>query len=344
MSEYPKIKILSIDGGGIKGIIPCMILQKIEERTKKPISALFDVIAGTSTGGILTLGLTVPNQDGKPQYSASDILDLYKDKGSQIFPTTPFEDIKAIFRPKFDVRGLERLLESYFGNNQLNDVLTNVFITTYDIHARKPFYFSSRLAKKYPKENFLLKDIGRSTSAAPTYFKPHHINELDAVNGMVDGGVFANNPAVLAFTEAKEIFLEKFSPIKGIDGLEGHDPHVRPNPNDLPFFMLSLGTGNHTKPLNYEQAQKWGELKWVVPLIDILMQGVSETVAYQMEYIMPPINRLQKRYHRINPTIPDDATDMSDVTPQNIERLIKAAERCINKNEDLIEKICKIIE
>ncbi|MCB0502994.1 MAG: patatin-like phospholipase family protein [Bacteroidetes bacterium] len=341
MSFQPQIKILSIDGGGIKGIIPCMILQKIEELTGKPISALFDLIAGTSTGGILALGLTASNENGEALYSAEQLLALYKDKGSKIFPTHRMQNIKAVIKPKYTVNGLEKLLNEYFADRQLSNVLTDVLITSYDIAERKPFYFISRLAKTHPNENFLVKDIARCTSAAPTYFKPNHIEELSSMNGMIDGGVFANNPSVLAYTEAKELYALR--QIEQEEEMEVYNPIATPNADDLPFFMLSLGTGNHTRPITYKETQNWGQLKWIQPLIDILMQGVSASVHYEMEYIMPPFDMNQKRYIRINPEIPDSATNMSDVTPENIERLLECAKRCIDKHERMLADICQLL-
>lgn len=80
------IKILSIDGGGIRGIIPALILAEIEQRTGKPICQMFDLIAGTSTGGILALGLTRPDDTGQPAYRAEDLVRLYKTEGPVIFP------------------------------------------------------------------------------------------------------------------------------------------------------------------------------------------------------------------------------------------------------------------
>ena len=90
------IRVLSIDGGGIRGIIPALMLGEIERRTNKPIAELFDLIAGTSTGGILALGLTVPGPDGKPKYCADELVQLYKEEGPRIFHRPTWHRIRSV--------------------------------------------------------------------------------------------------------------------------------------------------------------------------------------------------------------------------------------------------------
>ncbi|MDF5726452.1 MAG: patatin-like phospholipase family protein, partial [Rhizonema sp. PD38] len=140
----PKYKILAIDGGGIRGIIPAMILAEIEKRTLKPISSLFDLIAGTSTGGILALGLTKPGLidalDGSllPEYSAENLLQIYIEYGAEIFYEPFFEKIlgqlEDIFiQPKYSSEGREEIIRQYFGYAPLDKNLKEVFVTSYDI-------------------------------------------------------------------------------------------------------------------------------------------------------------------------------------------------------------------
>src|SRR2546421_11063200 len=104
------IKILSIDGGGIRGIIPATVLAEIEKRTKKPIAKLFDLIAGTSTGGIIALALTKPNYEGKPEYQAQDVVDLYELKGQNIFHQSMWHRLNTfnnLIEEKYQVEGLQ---------------------------------------------------------------------------------------------------------------------------------------------------------------------------------------------------------------------------------------------
>src|SRR5437879_994464 len=114
-------KVLSVDGGGIRGIIPALLLAAIEAQTKRPICELFDLIAGTSTGGIIALGLTKPGEGGKPEKSASDVVKLYEEEGAEIFPQTFFTGlhIGALRGPKYPAAGIDATLEKYFGDIRL---------------------------------------------------------------------------------------------------------------------------------------------------------------------------------------------------------------------------------
>src|SRR5713226_7216193 len=133
------IKILSIDGGGIRGIIPSIILSEIEKRTNKPVAKLFDLISGTSTGGIIALGLTKPNHEGKPAYTAQDLVVLYERKGHNIFHQSLWHRVNTfnnLTEEKYQITGLNRILDLYFKNTYLKDAITDVLITSYEIERR----------------------------------------------------------------------------------------------------------------------------------------------------------------------------------------------------------------
>ena len=227
------IKILSIDGGGIRGIIPAMILKVIETATERPISDLFDLIAGTSTGGILALGLTKPNAQGKPAYSAEKMIGLYEEKGPIIFNRSIWKKIHFLgnlTNEKYPAGPIEKILEDYFGEVLLSDSLKPVVIPSYEIESRTPYFFKTSKAKENPQDNFRMRQVARATSAAPTYFAPCRLDipGQDGYYALIDGGVFANNPTMCAFAEAK-----KFS-----------------SPED-DFLVVSLGTGELTRAISY---------------------------------------------------------------------------------------------
>jgi patatin-like phospholipase/acyl hydrolase len=354
-----KLKILTLDGGGIRGIIPCAILAEIERRTGRPVSEMFDLIAGTSTGGIIACGMNVPHPDqpGKPKYSAAAFGELYEKNGAQIFKKRGgmFSGMSKLFEESFGHEGLEELLLAYFGDIELRQTRTELLITSYDIERRKPFYFLSRMAKNNPgSENFRLRDIARSTSAAPTYFEPNSLPWTENnMLALVDGGVFANNPSMLAYAEAVELLRAReqanadstastgMQDSATAGDLEAFSAPVSSGDSDI--FMLSIGTGRVAKPYRYEDAKSWGMTQWLRPIIDILMQGVSETVDYQMQYVLPPAPDGAKHYVRINPDIPEAHAEMSDVSEENIRGLQAIAQKAIDDNNDLIEEVCRII-
>src|SRR5436305_3588560 len=165
--------ILSIDGGGIRGIIPALVLAHIEQQTGAAIADLFDVVAGTSTGGILALGLTCPGPDGRPRYSAQDLAAVYEDEGSKIFPHEFLGIVRQLFRPKYPSRGRREVLSGKLGDARLKDALAEVIVTAYDIQVRRPVFFRKALAVSEPaSRDFPIWEVAMATSAAPTYFEP----------------------------------------------------------------------------------------------------------------------------------------------------------------------------
>lgn len=319
------IKILSIDGGGIRGIIPAMILSEIETRTKKPICQLFDLIAGTSTGGIIALGLTKPNKDGKPAHQAQDFVRLYEMDGPKIFYQPLYRKINnlgSLLDEKYSAKNLEDVLDYYFKNAYLTDALTNVLVTGYEIERRSAFFFKSHKAKTDPRRNFLMKHIARATSAAPTYFEPEKIptEDLEEYFALIDGGVFAGNPAMCAYVEALSMF-----------------------PKEKDFLMVSLGTGNLTDPIFYKDAKNWGLARWARPIFDVVLSGVSDTVEYQLKMLLPS-EGTGRRYFRLQVRLDDASDKLDNVTPLNLRALKLYADNLIKSESEAIDQLCQLLK
>jgi uncharacterized protein len=311
-----QLRILSIDGGGIRGIIPAKVLARIEELTGKPIAELFDVVAGTSTGGILALGLTCPGPGGSPLHPATDLVDLYVKKGAAIFTRSLFTEEEKFLEPKYKETALEQVLAQYLGDTRLKDAVTRVTVTAYETERRKPFFFRSvRAAAKPAEYDYYMRDVARATSAAPTYFAPHKVAAIASPDyySLVDGGVFANNPGMCAYVDAlAEI---------------GARPDV---------VMVSLGTGSLTRPLQYDTIERWGELQWIQPIIDVLMDGVSNATDYQLEQILGEAN-----YYRLQTSLDIAKDEMDDTSGENLRNLVLQAEDMITRSADTISNICE---
>ena len=315
------MKVLSIDGGGIRGIIPAMILTEIEKRTGKPIAELFDLIAGTSTGGILALGLTKPDPSGtKPQYTAEDGIKLYETEGSRIFSRSIWHKIHSVWsveEEKYPSDGIESVLNEYFGDARLKDARTEVLITSYEIERRIPFFFRSTRARdpQKPGYDFPMWQVARATSAAPTYFEPIKIETDDRSDyyALIDGGVFANNPAMCAFAEAKIMYRDADE-----------------------FLIVSLGTGELTRPLPYDEAKGWGLRQWAQPIIGVIFDGVSDTVDYQLEQLLPAT-----RYFRFQTRLNEGNDDLDDASRTNIRALKLQAEDIIRKKSQDLDNLCR---
>ena len=315
-------KILSIDGGGIRGIIPATILADIERRTGKPIAELFDLIAGTSSGGIIALGLTKPKSGDQPQYSAQDIVGLFEEDGPKIFYQSLWRKINnlgSLLDEKYPSANIERVLSRYFDSKYLAEAVTPLLISSYEIERRNPLFFKSAKAAKDKKRNFLMKDVARATSAAPTYFEPEKIptEDLSEYYALIDGGVIANNPAMCAFVEAKTMW-----------------------PDEKDFLLVSLGTGDATEPIYYQQAIDWGMANWARPILGVVFDGVNDTVDYQLQQLLPP-DEESPRYYRFQVRLDKASDALDNVQPLNIRALKLYAENLLRDQLDVIDNLCQ---
>lgn len=300
------IKILSIDGGGIRGIIPATILVELEKMTKKPIRESFDLIAGTSTGGILA-SILCSNKN----YTAKDAVNMYLKRGQDIFSRNICEKIfsfTTLSQTKYSYSGLESVLKEHFGKETIDQVNGKLLITSFDINNMEPYFFKSW---KQDCVGLPLKMVCRATSAAPTYFEPLHSYIQGKERTLIDGGIFMNNPAMSAYTEAIRIF-----------------------DNDVEFFILSLGTGHLNRSIEYSKAKNWGKLEWILPLLDCMFDGASDAVDYQMKML------LGNNYIRLQTSELDGNTqEMDDASEENIKRLKSVADRMVKSNKTLLEEI-----
>ncbi len=336
-----KSRVLSIDGGGIRGIIPAMILAEIENRMGKPICELFNLIAGTSTGGILTCGLTKPHPDqpGQPHYSAEKLVDMYREEGEKIFHESQLGrhlSVDKLLRPKFASKGRDQVLTEYLAATPLKEALTEIFITSYDIELRAPVFFVNNSKKEQTRSKvyrkvcngFTMKQASMATSAAPTYFEPYKLDTGHLTdNGhyaLVDGGVFANNPASLAL-------METFIDYKR----EGHGIRMED------VLLVSLGTGSLIRKFPYTEAKNWGAVKWILPIISITLDGTSESVAVQLEQLMPKAQDIPSQYYRFQAFLNTANDDMDDASPANIANLEALAKQIIAETDQELDELCQ---
>ena len=305
--------VLSIDGGGIRGIIPALVLDYLEQQSGKPISDLFDLSVGTSSGGIIALGLAQANEAGRPQYTAHDLADFFEKSGSKIFRRTVWRDIRSaggVLDERYSARPLEAALRKYYGNSRLGDTLGSSMVTSYDIVDRRTLFLKSW----HPDhETVLCRDAARATSAAPTYFEPALIDVQGSDRALIDGGVFVNSPVVSAYAEALKLF-----------------------PNE-PLAVVSLGTGELVRPIPYESAKDWGQAGWVMPLIDCMFDGATKVANHQMRMF------LGEHYFRLQVTLDEANDDMDDATGVNIRNLQRIASRMILENRSTLDRFLEIV-
>jgi uncharacterized protein len=310
-------RVLAIDGGGVKGLVPASILAELERRTGRPISQQFDLIAGTSTGAILALGLTRPSNDNArlPAFSAADLVGLYHQYSDRIFPGSfaPVRALRRIFRPKFSPDNVEAVFASYFEDVRLMEALTNVAIPAYDIVENRRIWFLSYASTQ---SDLLMRDIVRGATAAPTYFAPSRfaVSRQVAHQGtvaLVDGALFANNPSQDAYMFGKRL---------------------RPG-DDGSIFVLSIGTGRSSHKHTFEDAWAWGVLGWMDPLLEIAFSDPA------IDEIMSRTLEGQGDYFRLQPDFGAIDVALDDSSPQARRRLEDAAAAYVATHEDALSRI-----
>lgn len=308
------IRILSIDGGGIRGILPSIIIREIQKKTGKHPCELFDLVAGTSIGGIVSLALTCKSKEGTPRYSADEVVEILKNNGDKIFNSSikqTLSSLGGLADEKYSAKGLEEVLKNHLDDSKLSDALVPVMVTSFELSRYTPFIF-----KSWDKKNdFLARYAGRATSAAPTYFELAKIQNLEGTSfSCIDGGVIMNDPSLQAYVEAKRLY-----------------------PDAEKFTIISIGTGKYTPDINDVSAQDWGVIEWIRPLINLMMDGNSKATHKQMKKVFP------ESYFRLETRLTADIVPMDNVSKENIENLVKNAEEYITSKAAKIDEICKIL-
>lgn len=329
-------KILSIDGGGIRGVIPGMLLvaleEKLKQESKNPDAAIvdyFDFFAGTSTGGILTCLLLCPSEDHptRPKFSARAALDLYLEHGNEIFKMSFFKRIRAklgLAGERYNSQVFEGILKKYFGKTKLSQLIKPCIISAYNIELRKTHFFRQQTAiTRGESRDFYLKDVCRATSAAPTYFSVAEIYSLANVRyPLLDGGVFATNPALSGLIEVTKAYNQT-------------------KINDIHLF--SLGTGRSRRSYDYDHFKKSSAMAIVPALIDIMMTGVAETSDFFLEQLFHSVGKGQN-YIRIEPESLESIKEGLDAaSASNIKKLVALGDRTVSENDLLLDQIAKFL-
>lgn len=364
------VTILSLDGGGVRGIMVGVILAYLEEQLQAldgedmRLADYFDVVAGTSTGGLMTAMLTVPDETGRPRFSAKDIVPFYLQHSPKIFPQPGGLAAllpklpKLLSGPKYDGVYLRNLLNNLLGETRLHQTVTNVVIPTFDMKKLQPTIFSSYQALVDPSLDVKISDICIGTSAAPTYFPPHYFQNED-IQGktsefhLVDGGVTANNPTLLAMTAVTKQIVNDNPDMGELKPL-GYNK----------FLVVSIGTGSAQKEKKYSarKAAKWGIISWLydngsTPILDITMESSRDIVDFHSSVVFKA-RQSEDKYLRIDviathehnlkfvtnhliyaifyasnclqdDTLKGDASSMDIATKSNLENLVIIGEKML---------------
>ena len=293
-----KYRVLALDGGGIRGIVTVVLLQRLAaEHGLGGWLDRVDLIAGTSTGGLLALGIARGLDLG-------EIESLYLTRGDEIFDDSWLDnvvDLGKIVGADYGLKGLRRELKRVLGaSTTLGDLSKNVLITTFDLdnaddperapdvpRTWKPKLFHN-FAGNGSDSGALAWKVGMYTAAAPTYFP--------SFEGYVDGGVYATSPSMCALAQA-------------LDGRYGPPAAL------ADVVLLSVGTGTNLHHIP-RKTLDWGYAQWARPLVTLMLDGVAGIADYQCRQI------LGERYHRLAPVFPKGTTyamdDVAHVTDMHV--------------------------
>lgn len=295
-------RILTLDGGGIRGLISAIWLEALQERLhaagKGDVRSHFDLIAGSSTGSLLATGLAAG-------LSPQQLTALYEHFGDEVFPgsverlwsrlTRTFSE--GLSAPRYSAHGIETVLRRVFGERTLGSVSPRLMAIAYDTLARSPVFFKSF---KPEHASIPLWEVCRSATAAPAYFPAHPTTIGGQRRALIDGGVVANNPTACAIAEAVRL--------NGDERLDA-------------LIVLSIGTGQATRPISERDATRWGALEWAIPIIDVLFDGSADAVDYISDQILA-----EGRYFRLQAPLLRGYDDFDNVDATNLLGLRKTAE------------------
>ncbi len=335
------MRVLSIDGGGIRGLIPAAMLTEVEriirERTTPDaqLCDYFDLFAGTSTGGLIVGLMLLPEGThgtnggcGGPR-SATEVVEFYQRHAETLFERSPLDRIRRVgglFDERYGTKGMNRALDTALGLRGLpgpepmvSQLIKPTVITTYNATTDSPYFFKQHRAIAADGRDFTIRDMALATAAAPTYFEPVQVSSTKGPLGVcVDGGLAANNPAMCAFAEATNFFGRSAADIA----------------------ILSLGTGVSTHSFSFDELKDRGLLRWAEPIIDMMMAGSDRVVDYQLRQIFGSGEvhgegqylRLQADLSGEDPSV----AELDNPDPANVQRLIEIGQTLARKHEPAI--------
>ncbi|XVF59476.1 hypothetical protein PTKIN_Ptkin07bG0278800 [Pterospermum kingtungense] len=338
------VTVLSIDGGGIRGLIPGTLLAFLETKLQEldgpnaRIADYFDIVAGTSTGGLIATMLAAPNKENRPLYEAKDINNFYLDHCPKIFPqhshlASMANKIRTTLSgPKYDGKYLRSLINQILQETTLKQTLTNVLVPAFNIKLLQPVIFSTNDAKADVSKNARLADVCISTSAAPTYLPAHYFETKDADGkarsfDLIDGGVAANNPTLLAINHISKEILKQNTDFVEIEPMDSRR-----------MLVLSLGTGGAKREEKYNAAgaSKWGTVDWVyddgkTPIIDVFSDASSDMVDFHTSTLFQSLY-CKENYLRIqDDALTGDASSVDVATEANLKKLVEIGTELLKK-------------
>lgn len=327
------MRVLAIDGGGIRGLIPASVLVEVEHIIKRyegPDARLidyFDLFAGTSTGGLIAGLLLLPGAEGDPKMTAVDVREFYRVQASTMFHRSLRQrvlSVGALAGAKYSPEGFNRALDAALGRARgssrpmLSDLLRPTLITTFDVARNRPYFFKQHWSAQPEGLDFSLRDVALATAAAPTFFETAIVTpSTGAPFACVDGGLFATNPTMCGYAEARNV--------AGVGAAD--------------MAILSLGTGSVRRTYDHTDMRQWGALRWLKPLLEMMSLGAVDVVDFQTRQIFDTLglDASRAQYLRLQPDLSSEEPStrrMDNARPDNLRRLVEIGTEIAGRRPD----------
>lgn len=304
--------LLSLDGGGIRGLMHLYALVKLEEITKKSVIDLFDGIAGTSVGGVIACLLTLPNPNcpTRPLYSAKDVLQIMLENKDEMVVTN-WQSLGGILGTHYKTTPVKNLLEKLLGENNFKNRLLPTVLITHDLHS-----YTERLISTTDSQDFYTKDVAMATCAAPTYYEPQYVRTIDSSNEYLlsDGGTAMNNPILAGIALIQQHY-----------GTSMKDIHA-----------VSFGTGVIGQNRDGDFLHNGGCFDWALEIADLCIDGQLSVIESTAKLY------LGNRYCRFNPFLGKGNVRLDDVSDRYINILSDAISQTLDSDNKFSEVVAAL--
>lgn len=318
LKNSKKFRVLSISGGGSRGIIPSLILMRLEQITGRHVTELFDLFIGTSTGAMINAVLNMPNSnkdDGKKwKYTAKDLLDVYLKEGPIVFESSMWKKmttINGIYGPKYYTKNRDDRFKAWMEDTRIKDLLSDVVFTSYDMCTKSPVFFKSRKARLCEDDDYMLVDCIKAATAAPTVWSPHPINK-----GLYMDALYGKNPSMFGLIEAIHHYDVKMEDI----------------------VLLSLGTGysrTHTDPANIYTTGP----SFLMEAFNSTINANTMSTMYMLRCLLGDTSRIMD----IDIPLGEEHMGITDVSKDHINHMIQKTHEYMTENHDEIIAFAKML-
>ncbi len=309
------IRILSLDGGGIRGLISLEVLKYLEERSGKPIAELFDVIGGTSTGAIIGTQIVLADDQGHPKHKAGEIIELYDDQVARVFRAPLYHQILTLgglLGPRYANDEKIVLANEIYADANFRDLLLPVMVPSYSVETAGLQLFTN-WSPDYA-EMFVAPLVSAATSG-PTYFPGVELDLPSSRGVYMDGAVFGADPA-------QEMYLHALE----------HFP-------DADIVLVSLGTGIRKTDVNAQAGERGGLMTWLIPLMGLAVDGRGDLASTWLDRFSKTQAGEGFHYYRFDIALSDRETSFDDTSPEAVADLRQLGQSLVKQNKDKLDEL-----